>query len=179
MNCPVCKTYELAPRDLETNLAAQACPNCQGCWVSGKSYWAWIDVHGENLPERLPNGDELAVQERPVVKLCPDCGHILMTYRVGHELTFSLDHCSSCFGIWFDKDEWQILRGRNLHDDVHYLFSEAYQAGIVKAEHVAARRRILTERFGEHDLAEIVRIKRWITGHPKRHELLAYLLNEQ
>jgi Zn-finger nucleic acid-binding protein len=178
MNCPVCKTFALEPATLEANLTASTCANCGGHWISGKEYWKWMDVHGENLPERLPAGDEPEVHDSAGPKICPEDGHFLRAYRTGHDLAFDLDHCASCYGIWFDHNEWEVLKGRNLHDEVHYFFSEAYQAGIFKEEHAAIRRKALAERFGEQDFAEILRIKRWIDGHPKRRELLAFLLNE-
>ncbi len=178
MNCPVCKTTTLEDHTLQTNLLSHACPTCGGQWVSGKTYWAWHDQHGDNLAERVSTDDEPSVAESDVAKLCPECGHILGRYRVGRDLAFSLDHCTNCYGIWFDKNEWEILRARNLHDDIHYVFSEAYQSGVFKADQAAARRKSWMDRLGEHDFAEIVRIKRWIEGHPKRRELLAYLLNE-
>jgi Zn-finger nucleic acid-binding protein len=179
MNCPVCKTTTLEPAALETNLSAFTCGKCDGHWISGKEYWSWHDVHGPNLPERIPAVDEAEAEDTTGPKLCPEDGHFLRSYKIGHDLPFSLDHCNSCYGIWFDHNEWEVLRQRNLHDDIHFIFSEAYQAGIYKEEHASARRKAMIERFGEQDFAEIVRIKRWIDGHPKRRELLAYLLNNE
>jgi len=178
MNCPVCKTFALEPEALEENLTASTCPNCCGHWISGKEYWRWMDVHGDNIPERIPSAGEPEVRDAPGPKICPEDGHILRSYRPGHDLAIALAHCESCYGVWFDKNEWEVLKGRNLQDDVHYFFSEAYQKGIFKEEQAAVRRKSLPERFGEQDYCEILRIKRWIEGHPKRRELLAFLLNE-
>jgi Zn-finger nucleic acid-binding protein len=178
MNCPVCKTSTLQPDTLEANLSAFTCGNCGGHWISGKQYWNWIDVHGETLPVRLPSGQEPDAHDSTGPKLCPEDGHFLRSYKIGHDLPFSIDHCASCYGMWFDKNEWEVLKGRNLHDEIHFIFSEAYQSGLFKDEHASARRKVLIDRFGEHDFAEIVRIKRWIENHPKRGELMAYLVNE-
>jgi Zn-finger nucleic acid-binding protein len=174
MSCPVCKTVELVNHELEPNLSSQQCPNCGGQWISAERYWTWLRQHGENLPERTAAAD-LPVTDNAQAKQCPDCRHILLRYRVGHDIPFQLDHCGHCNGIWFDRNEWEILKSRNLHDDVHFVFTEAWQAGILKLEQAIAREEFLRSRFGDADFEEMRRVKAWIDGHPRRSELLAYL----
>jgi Zn-finger nucleic acid-binding protein len=176
MLCPVCKTEPLRNERLEGNLWTSRCGRCGGQWLKAEDYWRWREVQGDKLPEK-PAGEAvpLPVCESNRAKLCPNCGHILTRYKVGHDLPFTLDRCGSCAGIWFDRNEWESLKSRNLHDAVHMVFSDAWQAQIRHAEHARARERWLLERFGENDLAELRRIRDWINAHPKAIEIRAFL----
>src|SRR5215467_10119638 len=129
MQCPVCITQSLNPQELETGLLALHCPSCRGNWLPSAHYREWHVEHREHLteapvdPASLPTAHEISR-----ARLCPECGYILLHYKVGHDLKFSLDRCGHCGGVWFDADEWEILRARNLHHDVHFIFSHAWQA---------------------------------------------------
>jgi len=177
MKCPLCLTTEMTLHNLEENLLSQHCPACGGHWINSFQYWKWFDQHGENLPEKPPEeGLELPVEESEKAKLCPECGHFLIRYKVGHELDFSLDRCGHCAGIWLDHNEWEILKSRHLHDDMNYIFSQPWQARVFREEHVATHEKTLLERFGEQDLEQIRNIKAWLDSHPRRPEIIAYLL---
>jgi hypothetical protein len=78
--------------------------------------------------------------------------------------------------MWFDQNEWEIMKSRNLHDDVHLVFSQPWQSAVRAEEHTAAMDDILRQQLGDADLKEIKRIKDWIQKHPKSAELYAYLL---
>lgn len=178
MQCPVCKTAEMAARELEAELVSKQCPSCGGNWLPSYQYWKWREQHGPTLPELPPEaGLHITVTESDRPKLCPECGHILLPYRIGHALAFALDRCGHCGGIWFDQNEWEILKSRNLHDEIHRIFSHIWQAEIWSEERRKAREQRRLERFGEEDWAEIRRIKAWIEAHPRRQEILAFLLH--
>ncbi len=100
-----------------------------------------------------------------------------MKYKVGHGIGFSLNRCGHCGGVWFDKNEWEIMKSRNLNDDVHLVFSEAWQSAVRHEEHQNAMDEILRKQIGDEDLKEIQRVKTWLQGHPKSGELYAYLLS--
>ncbi|BDI29236.1 hypothetical protein CCAX7_12870 [Capsulimonas corticalis] len=178
LTCPIDKHTLLTDHTLENGLTSQSCAACGGQWLSAERYWSWRHAHGENLPERP--ADELetpAVPEISKGKLCPQDGHILTPYRVGHGVGFSLDHCGHCGGIWLDGGEWDVLKARNLHDDIHYVFSDVWQSDLRRKERAEALEQMWLDKLGEETLAEARRIKIWIEGHPKRHELIAFLLH--
>jgi Zn-finger nucleic acid-binding protein len=81
-------------------------------------------------------------------KLCPECGRILIKYGVGHGMNFTLDQCGHCLGIWFDKNEWVSLKQRNLHDEVHKVFTASWQTQARKEERKRNLERIYLNRFG-------------------------------
>jgi len=176
--CPVCKEDTLSYCELEANLQCSQCSKCGGVWISAWQYEQWLQLHGENLPERPPEeGVSLVSGEMPGAKFCPECKFILMKYKVGHKVGISLNRCGHCGGIWFDKNEWEILRSRNLHDDVHLVFSQAWQSAVRAEEHKAAMDEIWRNELSDADLNEIRRIKSWLENHPKSAELYAYLIS--
>ena len=180
MKCPVCGTADLAGREMESGLLASGCPDCGGNWINSFQYWKWREVHGPDLPERPPEAEtSTPVDENGRGKLCPECGHILLPYKVGHDLPFSLDRCGNCGGMWFDGSEWEALRGRNLHDDVHFIFGRSWQAEVAKREREATHEEILRARFGGEDLEQLRRIKVWLESHPSKDAMLAFLLHPE
>lgn len=178
MNCPVCKSDTLVEHELVSGPMSMSCSQCGGVWISGKEYWDWQDKHGINIPE-LPPSDisDLELKDSAGAKICVDCGHIMLSYKVGRGVTFLVDHCTTCYGIWLDKNEWDVLERRKLHDDIHYFFSEAYQAGLYHAERETARQRMWMARLGEADYHEADKVREWLENHPRKSEIIAFILH--
>lgn len=175
MNCPVCQSEAFGEVELDPGLTALRCESCAGNWVPGRSYWHWLGVHGENLPERRepPAGGAAPEDRQP--KHCPECRTSLFRYTVGHGLGFGLDQCPACKGIWFDAAEWEALRERNLHDDVHAVFTAPWQAEASREERRRRLEQIYLKRFGAGDFEEVRRVREWLDASPRKQELLAYL----
>jgi Zn-finger nucleic acid-binding protein len=118
---------------------------------------------------------ELPVADSTKAKLCPECGHILTRRMVGHGIDFQIDRCGACGGIWFDKNEWEILRDRNLHDDVHFIFSSAWQHRLVEDQQKKTHEKRIETILGPSDYAQLKDFKKWILNHPRRSTMMAYL----
>ena len=176
MNCPVCKNIVLLPGQLEDNLPARGCSRCGGRWVAGASYWQWLEQRGQAADASAPAA-QAEVHESGAAKLCPECGRFLTRCKVGHGVDFHLDRCANCSGFWFDANEWEILKARALHDDVHFVFSAAWQAQLAQTQRQLAHEQMLLEKLGQADFEEIKRIKAWLDAHPRRTELYAHLLH--
>jgi Zn-finger nucleic acid-binding protein len=182
MKCPVCKDVVLADAELESGLPAGRCAECGGQWVGGSTYLKWIGDRGPEPPpdrevfEAVPG--EPAVRDNRKAKLCPYCGRFLTRAKVGRGLEFLLDRCGSCGGIWFDANEWEVLKGRGLHDAVHFVFSDAWQADVSRRDREAQHDRLLAQKVGEADWAEVKRVRAWLDAHPHRAELYAYLTRD-
>jgi Zn-finger nucleic acid-binding protein len=176
MNCPVCKNIVLLPGQLEDNLPARGCSRCGGRWVAGVSYWRWLEQRGQAVDDSAPAA-QAEVHDSAPAKLCPECGRFLTRCKVGHGVDFHLDRCANCSGFWFDANEWEILKARALHDDVHFVFSAAWQAQLAQTQRHEAHEQILLEKLGQADFEEIRRIKAWLDAHPRRTELYAHLLH--
>ena len=175
MHCPVCKTVELAPVSLEQNLQSHACRACNGHWISLGDYQTWLERKGEILPEQAPTGEVPPSTEEKRARLCPQCDYIMLKYKAGRGMNFSLDHCAHCGGVWFDRHEWDALKQRNLHDEVYKIFTTPWQRQVRLEEARKNFSELYTVQFGADDYAEVRRIKQWISDHPKRLALLNYL----
>lgn len=174
MNCPV-DHESLRAASLGSGLSAFECPTCGGHWVRFGDYLAWRERQTDEQPA-VPSGAnaELAAGNTAGVRRCPDCAYLLTRYALGHGLTFSLDRCGRCNGIWFDREEWEVLEARGLQHNLREMFNPSWQSA-VRAEE---RERRATERLTEHLGADAVRVREfaaWVATHPRRNEILAYI----
>ena len=177
MNCPVCKSVELAPIGLETNLSSLACPQCGGHWIRGAEYWKWLEEHA-NIPETEAETDGLTLAEPGIHIDCPECRFRMVKYLVGRGLGFTLDHCQGCKGIWLDRNEWEALKARNLHDDVNSMLTAFWQDEAQKEVRKKRMEKIYIGRFGADDYAEIEKIRVWLSSRQNKQDLLAYLTDK-
>jgi Zn-finger nucleic acid-binding protein len=174
MHCPVCKTSPLQPHPLEARLPAQHCPQCDGNWLNAAQYFDWLDANPTPLAEQPYSGPTLSLADDAQAKLCPECKHIMRRYEVGHDTHITLDQCASCDGMWFDRHEWDALKGRQLHRTVHLVFSAPWQNQIRHARVAAQLTEIHQQRFGD-DFARLNDLHTWIHQHPKKADMLAFL----
>ncbi len=176
MKCPVCRQVNLNKAELDAGLFAMECERCRGKWIQSYFYWKWREKLGmsfEEIPAEYVT--EMEIRDNPNAKLCPECGHFLVRYPVGHQTGFELDRCGHCGGVWFDMNEWEALKARNLHDDVHKIFSEIWQSQVRQDEMARAREAFFREKFGEEDYLRALEIRQWLREHPLSHELFAFV----
>jgi Zn-finger nucleic acid-binding protein len=174
MHCPACKTATFTPIELDLQLPAQQCSSCQGHWLVADDYFTWLDRQPTRLPEKPYEGEPLQLSAEQTVKICPTCIRIMHRYDVGHDTAVTLDQCAHCDGIWFDHDEWQALKGRNLHDEIHLVFTAPWQAQLRKTASIERLKQIYGARFGA-DFARLQEIHAWLHTHPQKDDLLAFL----
>lgn len=168
----------MARVDLDDHLSAATCDGCGGHWLSHGDYESWIKAHGDTLPEKHFSEVTFQVGDVQGAKICPDCGRILLKYRVGHGLDFNLDHCSGCGGVWLDKNEWDALRARNLHDEIHKMFSTSWQAQ-VRGERMRERlEEAYQNRFGRDAYEKVKDVRAWLQAQPQKSALLAFIADE-
>lgn len=176
MLCPVCQNYSLKQHEIESGLSSSSCSNCGGQWIASYQYWKWRDATGKSLPETpASEGMKAPVKNSTNAKLCPECGHFLRRFPVGHGIEFALDRCGNCGGTWFDANEWETLKSCNLHDDVHKIFSEIWQKQVRDEAHQAAMEAFYRQKFGEDGYQKAQETKVWILSHPHQAELRAFL----
>jgi Zn-finger nucleic acid-binding protein len=175
MKCPVCKDDLLQPTTLRDGLPAYQCGQCKGIWISSNPYLAWLKTQGPLVPEKLTADASLPTWDTQALKLCADCGHILTRFSVLPNVRFYLDRCGHCNGVWFDKDEWDVLVAQNLYDKVNLLFTKPWQAKVHDEEAKAMLDKLYREKFGEADYARLKEIAGWLRAHPQRAMLVAYL----
>lgn len=178
MKCPLCDNAIMNSKTLEENLNVKTCNKCGGYWISSSEYFKWLSKHANVKTNNPFNEISLHVENSTKAKLCPDCGHILIKYKVGHGIDFRLDCCNSCNGVWLDKNEWEILKGRNFHEEINRIFTTEWQNEVKTEELKSSMEKIELDKFGTKDYKKIKDIKDWIDKHPKKSFILAFL-NEQ
>ncbi len=175
MKCPVCKTQTLDAISLVENLPAQQCPNCKGIFIPSNAYLFWKRTQSEDLPKKEAASQIDPKWDADILKLCPNCGHIMKRYKVIPDTNLFLDRCGYCNGVWFDKHEWDVLVERNLHDNLNEFFTRPWQDRLHAEETKGHMERIYSEKFGEEDYQRIKEIREWLWKHPHSGMLLAYL----
>lgn len=177
--CPVCHDVELSRCYLETDLPAYSCQHCSGMWMSANEYLAWLNT------QPAASAADVAVDESlPLLSdtkkaiLCPDCGYILRRYRISPDLDFHLNRCGHCNGIWFDQNEWDVLKTHHLHQQVNLFFTEPWQQQL-RAEEMRRRfEQMYADKFGTEEYTKIKEIRTWLIEHPQGPALLAYLTDK-
>jgi Zn-finger nucleic acid-binding protein len=99
----------------------------------------------------------------------------LKRYQILPDTEFYLDHCGHCNGIWFDKNEWDALVERNLHDNVNDFFTRPWQEHLHTEETKAHMDRLYLEKFGAEDYEHVKQIRAWLKEHPRQGMLIAFL----
>lgn len=178
LKCPVCKSPQLQLTEAEVGLNFSHCPECMGNWIRGAEYWKWLEQHGQNLPERSPQETGLLLAEPGIQIDCPECSFRMVKYLVGHGFSFTIDQCGGCKGVWLDRNEWEALKERNLHDDLHAMFTSFWQDGAEREARKKRMEQIYRTRFGDEAYQEIERVRAWLATRPNRLELLAYLTDK-
>lgn len=173
LRCPTCERPALAPTRLAAGLPAAACPTCEGHWVAAEDYRAWLRRRRAAGDIERPDGAPVVVADVQHARLCPSCRRIMLRHQVGHGVDVAIDICGWC-GVWFDRNEWRALAGRNLHDDLHLVATEPWQAEVRREEARARLEALYRTRYGA-DYDEVLRVHRWLAAHPLRDSILAFL----
>ena len=178
MKCPVCKTKNCQTIELEKNLNAATCEACGGHWISRKNYSTWLEKHGETLPEKQFSEFEFDTTDAKDAKLCPDCNRILLKYKVGHGLDFYIDHCSGCGGIWLDANEWNALQDKNLHDEIHKMFSTSWQSKVRGDQMAEKLDQVYKNRLGDETYEKAKATRTWLQDNPQKKAIIAFLSDD-
>lgn len=178
LQSPVCPGATMRRTEIEPGLFAYTCPQTRGIWIPLLSYLDWKEHHGHD-PQ--PPGTDYALlpeddtDQRTLI--CPESGHLLIRYRVGHGLKFHIDLSPETGSIWLDRGEWEALKSKGLHLELNYIFTASYQRRVRLEEHEEALDRSFRQRIGPEDFVKVAAFKRWLAGHPKRRHIRSYLFD--
>lgn len=180
-NCPMCKQGELLRSTYDEKLPINECDFCGGAWLRAHEYAVWLRTQTPgtfdfDILETQINNQVIEASKK--ASICPDCGHLLRSYKIGSNVDFNLDRCNTCHGVWFDKNEWGILKAADLHDEINKVFTRPWQNQIGEDEMTKKFEKIYLERFGLEDYDKIREIRAWLAENPNRNTLLAYLIDE-
>lgn len=173
MQCPLCKKHTMNPVDLAPGLPGSVCSECSGVWIGRSSYDAWRARQPADLPE-TPAEAKVGFANAHKAKICPQCGHLLLPYRVGHGLPFSIDYCGACGGVWCDRSEWDAIKARNLHDNLHDIVSDHWQSAVRRSD-VQEAIELTYQRLLGTGYGKAAELRAWLREQPQKSLILAYL----
>lgn len=185
-SCPNCRTVDLLPGSDFDPVPNQMCDACLGRWVSLDDYEAWLlhqpapEWHAGHQPRPLP-----VTIETNRVHYCPEDGHEMTKHLISDSRELYLDRCGRCGGMWFDRQEWELLRSRGLQRAVHHLFltpwdlpkNAASNSAVVPNQVDMPAAMGLPEVFTSTEREEIESVLTWLAGHPHREDILRLLRN--
>lgn len=178
MNCPVCKKNTFQNKKLDSGMLVSECSECGGYWIKSFQFWQWIHAEGQAETARpLSNGEDenLDSHDTKYAKICPECGKFLHRYEVGKGVDFAIDRCNTCGGIWFDKNEWEILEQKGMHTDINKIFSAAWQNEIRQDQKSRQRDQHLEKLLGDDDFTKLKDFKAWYDQNKNKSQIIAYL----
>lgn len=176
MRCPICNINKFEAIVLEDDLRALNCTECGGHWINSFQYWLWQEKLPQKLEEKKEKSSLQAVDVKKMKK-CPECNNILQRYAVGHGTDFEIDRCEKCRGIWFDKNELEILKDKNLHDEIHFIFSNHWQSEARKEKMSQNRETMLEKLVGEEGVTILKEFKNWYQKQNDKSTITAFLNN--
>ena len=165
MRCPRCD-QALVERTFE-GVRAQQCTACGGLWLERAAFQAagsraepdvaWLDL---SLWK-----DVARFQAEPSPYECPACGRALIRLRHGDD-DHALDYCSSCSGVWVDRDAFGAIV-ETLRGEVSRLSAgEVLEASLREAGHLLTHPGSALSEW--KDLAQLLRLLevRVLAEHP-------------
>jgi len=172
---PSANKKPLSKKEIESGLMAYTCQESEGLYIPFENYWKWLskqDTPSPNIPEMEMVSKVNPSQQTP--KFCPETRTLMPSYEVGHGFKFRINR-SVTGGIWFDKGEWEELRSRNFHDEIHLIFSEPWQKNIREQKLSDAYTEEIKKRLGPSLFDQVTDLKNLLQDHNERDAVLAYL----
>jgi hypothetical protein len=159
---------------LESGLNAYRCPESGGHYITSNDYLGWLQQQPARLPH-LPERESTVTSDiAPAARICPESSTLMTRYKVGHGFTFSIDR-SITGGIWLDSGEWEALKQRNFHDEIHLVFTAPWQKHIRTTHAQATYEETLKSSLGQNLLDRLTALRAELTDHPHRNLALSYL----
>jgi len=185
MLSPIHPRTPMIPFQLEKDLEVWQCPRSEGLWIPAARYWRWHQqlppdeqiplAEDAETPAHEPVEQDASHPLRPVL-FCPESGCLLLRYRVGHGLSFLIDHSPKTGGVWLDKGEWEELKERGLHANLHLIFTTHYQQTIAREKVRHMLEHSFAERIGDQDYPKVAEFREWMEKHPSARDILCYLI---
>jgi len=180
MHSPLHSEVIMGPVEIEPGLNALQCPVSKGFWIPLQSYLAWRERHRDRaipLPsEATPVGEDDSAR---AALFCPESGCLLQRFKVGQGLPFRIDRSPVTGGIWLDQGEWEALKSRDLHAELHQVFTAGYQKKVRSAQLQQTVLQTFQGKIGDEDFVKVSEFKSWLTQHPRSRDIICYLLDSE
>ncbi len=163
----------MQPVVLENGLEAFHCERSGGHYITSQAYLQWLQQQPARLPHLPVDRVELS-SDSPTVLICPESGTLMSRFKVGHGFTFSIDR-SITGGVWLDGGEWEALKQRNFHDEIHLVFTAPWQKQVRTEQAQMTYETTLKSSLGGDLLDRLTALRAELMDHPHKNLALAYL----
>lgn len=179
VKCPKCvKAPRLLFQQPADHPKSYGCSSCEGQFLPANAYISWQQGRGEPAPEKPAADGEFDFDDTERAMLCPTCSTIMMKYRVRNDLPFQVDFCRRCNGVWLDKNEWDALFARNLHDEINFIFTDGWQSKLNRERLDNRFEEIFKKRLGQETYQQVTDFQEWLTRQDHRSEIVAWLSDQ-
>jgi Zn-finger nucleic acid-binding protein len=103
----------------------------------------------------------------------------MVRYRVGNGLSLQIDRSPKTGGVWLDPGEWEALKSKGLHEQLHLIFSASYQWRVRTELARAQLQSRFRQRIGHQEFERVREFKSWLGENPRRRDIIAYLLDDE
>ena len=162
----------MTPVTLEVGLRAYQCEDSGGHYIPAASYMQWLGKQPARLPHLPESGSNPEIDSNAAL-LCPETGTLMARLKVGHGFPFTIDR-SITGGIWLDAGEWEALKQRNFHDEIHLVFTLPWQKQVRTRQAQDAHHARLEVALGKELLQRIESLREDLGKHPHRSLALAF-----
>ncbi|WP_233468340.1 zf-TFIIB domain-containing protein [Zooshikella ganghwensis] len=174
LKCTSCRQGSLTPGYLDMLFPCHTCDHCGGNWVLLKDYLRWKEANPDYQFEQATI--EVEAEDSKRAMTCPQTGKLMVKYRISKDTDHRLDLSPDVHGIWLDKGEWDLLKKAGLAGNLNAIFTDPWQRKIREANAKEVFEQLYKEQFGDDDYQKLKQTRDWINQHPKRSDLLAYLV---
>lgn len=178
MLCPVCKSAVLVDKELELGLKGHSCNQCSGNWVRFHDYIEWKKAGETSYQVSAQDPSYDLEYDNKKANFCPDCGRILIKYKVSGAIPFYVDQCGSCNGLWLDRSEWEVIVGNKLQYQVNDFFTTEWQGKIRREMTAQWFEESYRKKFGDDNYNKLKEIRRWIYEDKQKGEMISFLIDE-
>lgn len=177
MKCPNCDSNNSESLKLDSNLEGIRCNNCDGIWIPSVNYFKYIEINKPDLSLLNPTDMQKVFSEKDseTGKKCPDCGKQVVARKAGFGAEFKVDRCDHCFGIWLDKDEWDLLKTKNLNTAIYYMFTSTWEMKVRSQTEFSLKLEAIKKRFDNEQSIKIVDFLEWLEQQENKNELISYI----
>ena len=184
MFCPKHPQESLLADQLVEGLGAHRCSTCHGSWIRSEDYQVWqqpqTDPSFEVDSLAVPINQDISYQPSRYdsrAGLCPSCGFYLVRRRITlKQVTFFIERCPGCKGIWCDDGEWEMLDKLGLSAHVPLLFTDEWQSHVRVAEADYRERIATAEKLGPEISEKLFALAKLLEEHPNGDFGVAYLM---
>lgn len=174
MKCPLCKSTDLGPVEIERGLIGAGCSQCRGVLLSLIQYRYWVDHFHPDITSD-ESSDSAIAEDTAGAKICPKCGKLMTKYKIDAGASNRIELCGHCDEAWLDAGEWQLLKKLDVADHLPEVFTDSWQKKIRAERQRAHWQKHNKELLGDEAFAKVDEFKQWLDKQANSSEIKHYL----